>query len=109
MYWKELMEEAENIANHRGHDQCEYGVLIEYTPSIGIHMQVARHSLNIDVILNSAENEMSEDKVYYLPEWKQAIYIEQHGKVPGTSEFWERRAKGEYEYIPYDNEYNGAN
>ena len=106
MYWKELMEESSAIARHRGHDECEYGVLIEYEPTVGITMSVARFSRSIDIILDSAENEMSEDKVYYLREWKDAIYIEQHGKVPGSPEFWSRRANGEYEYIPYDEDYN---
>lgn len=108
LYWKELMEEAENIAVHRKHDQCDYGVLIEYAPDLGIHMRVARYSRGLSTILDSAEAEMSETEVRDLRDWKTCIYLEENGKVPGTPEFWELRAKGEYDYIPYDNEYNGA-
>jgi hypothetical protein len=107
-HWKHMMDLAEGVAIERGHDQCDYGVAVIRIAD-NIHMKLIRHYYSQHSALNGAEAEMTESSVYDMRAWDRPIYLEDHGKVPGTDSFWEYRQKGEYEHIPYDDGYNRRN
>ena len=105
-HWKHMMDLAEGVAIERGHDQCHYGVAITHQDGT-VSMNLIRHYYSQYSALNGAEAEMTESSVRELRAWDRPIRLEDHGKVPGTDSFWECRQKGEYDFIPYDAEYNG--
>ncbi len=103
--WLERMEEAEGMALERKHDSCDYGVLVVRHKDT-VSFSVARHYYSVSSAVDGAEQEMTVSSVYDLSEIMIPIKLEAHGRVPGTDGFWEQRENREYEYIPYDEEYN---
>jgi len=103
--WLERMEEAEGIALERKHDSCDYGVLVVRHKDT-VSLSVARHYYSVSSAVEGAEQEMTVSSVYDLSQIMVPIKLEAHGRVPGTDGFWEQRENREYEYIPYDEEYN---
>ena len=103
--WLERMEEAEGMALERKHDSCDYGVLVVRHKDT-VSLSVARHYYSVSSAVEGAEQEMTVSSIYDLSEIMTPIKLEAHGRVPGTDGFWQQRENREYEYIPYDDEYN---
>lgn len=72
-----------------------------------ITMQTIRCHMFMENALDSAESEMTERFIYHISDCDALIYLEQHGKIPGSKEgFVEGYENYEHEYVPYDGEYN---
>lgn len=106
-HWTRMMRLAEDLAHTRGHDPCDYGVVITRLGDKVI-MSLARHGYFRDKALDTAEAEMTESAVFDLSDYDNPLYLEEHNRIPGTDGFYEQRAGGEIDYIPYDGEYNKA-
>ncbi|WP_291811378.1 hypothetical protein [Limnobacter sp.] len=105
-HWTRMMRLAEDLAYKRGHDTCDYGVVISRLGD-KLFMSLARHSYFQHKALDHAEAEMTESAVYDLSNYDTPLYLEEHNRMPGTpNEFWSMREAGEYAHIPYDDEYN---
>jgi len=106
LLWRDMMHKAELMGSRRDHDPCGYGVAIHRTGPL-ITMQTIRCHMFMENALDSAESEMTERFIYHISDCDALIYLEQHGKIPGSTEgFVEGYENYEHEYVPYDGEYN---
>ena len=103
--WRKLMYDTETLAYQRGHTPCTYGTCIIRNGD-RLFMSIVRHFDYVEDALDGAEAEMTESAVYNIADADVPIYLEENGRVPGTDGFFEAYERYEYEYVPYDDEYN---
>ena len=103
--WRKLMYDTETLAYQRGHTPCTYGTVITRNRDI-LMMSIVRHFDYIEDALTSAEQEMTESLIYNIQEPDVPIYLQDNDRVPGTDGFWEAYDNEEFDYVPYDAEYN---
>jgi hypothetical protein len=81
--WLRIMRRASDMSHERGHDPCDYGVMIIRTGTI-VTMAIIRHSYSIISALDNAQEEGTESTVYDLQDFDNPIRLEEHNRVPGT-------------------------
>ncbi len=81
--WRDFMYRAETIGHDRYQDPCSYGVVIIRNGD-KVFMRVIRHHLYLEDALDASENEGTESCVWSVEQPDTAIYLEQHGRTPGT-------------------------
>jgi len=82
-FWRDLMYKSETIGHTRGQDPCGYGVAIHRVGKYLIMKSVRCH-IFLDNALDGAEYEGTESAVIDMSDLDKSIYLEEHGRVPGT-------------------------
>lgn len=81
--WRDFMYRAETIGHNRQQDPCSFGVVII---RIGnkVTFKVIRHHLFLEDALDAAEEEGTESCVWSTEHPDTAVYLDKHGRTPGT-------------------------
>jgi hypothetical protein len=82
-FWRDLMYKAESMGHARGHDPCGYGVAIHRMGDVVIMRTVRCHDY-LERALDGAESEGTESTVIDMSDLDKSIYLQEHGRVPGT-------------------------
>lgn len=82
-FWRDMMYKAETLGHQRNQDPCDYGVAIHRMGDVLIMKTVRCHTF-FENALDGAEEEGTESTIIDVSDLDKSIYLEEHGRVPGT-------------------------